>query len=126
MTDSKRARHATKVMLLTAVIGQQFDLPVLARTAQLSEDGALDHLDEPGTAALGKADSTLRACILTQLAAELVYTAEHDRPDALSAEALTMARRMNSRIFSRSRARPGSGHRCQRQPLLAVRCEPPG
>ena len=45
-------KEAERVLSLAAVIGRDFDLDVLARTATISEDEVLDILDAAGTAAL--------------------------------------------------------------------------
>ena len=49
------------------------------------------------SAALGDADSLLRARVLGQLAVELVYTPDRERRDALTREAVAMARRLGDR-----------------------------
>ncbi len=61
-------------------------------------DQGLIALYEEAAAALGNDDSILRARVLTQLAVELVYTAERDRRDALSAEAVAIARRLGDMV----------------------------
>src|SRR5262249_4995329 len=57
-------------------------------------DEGLLALYEEASAALGKADSLLRARVLGQLAAQLVYTPERERRHALSHEAVAVARRL--------------------------------
>jgi tetratricopeptide (TPR) repeat protein len=57
-------------------------------------DEGLIALYEEARAALGEADSLLRARVLGQLAAELVYTPERERRHALSGEAVAIARRL--------------------------------
>ncbi len=57
-------------------------------------DEELHALYEEASAALGEADSLLRARVLGQLAVELAYTPDRDRRNALSREAVTIARRL--------------------------------
>jgi len=60
-------------------------------------DEALLALYEEASAALGTADSLLRARVLGQLAAELNYTPHRERRHALSREAVDVARRLGDR-----------------------------
>lgn len=60
-------------------------------------DAELIALYEEAAAALGGADSLLRARLLGQLAVELVHTQDRDRRDALSHEAIAIARRLGDR-----------------------------
>ncbi len=60
-------------------------------------DEGLIALYEEATGALGDADSLLRARVLGQLAVELVYTPQRERRDALTGEAVAIARRLGDR-----------------------------
>ena len=60
-------------------------------------DEGLIALYEEATGALGDADSLLRARVLGQLAVELVYTPHRERRDALTREAVAIARRLGDR-----------------------------
>jgi hypothetical protein len=60
-------------------------------------DEGLIALYEEATGALGEADSLLRARVLGQLAVELVYTPQRERRDALTGQAIAMARRLGDR-----------------------------
>ncbi len=60
-------------------------------------DEGLIALYEEATGALGEADSLLRARVLGQLAVELVYTPQRERRDALTREAIAIARRLGDR-----------------------------
>jgi len=61
-------------------------------------DEELIALYEEASAVVGDADSLLRARVLGQLAVELVYTPHRERRDALTGEAVTIARRLGDRI----------------------------
>jgi tetratricopeptide (TPR) repeat protein len=61
-------------------------------------DEGLLALYEEASAALGDADSLLRARVLGQLAVELVYTPERERRHALSREAVLIARRLGDSL----------------------------
>ena len=65
--------------------------------APTSSTKALIALYEEASGALGDADSLLRARVLGQLAVELVYTPHRERRDALTREAVAMARRLGDR-----------------------------
>ncbi len=60
-------------------------------------DEGLIALYEEASGALGDADSLLRARVLGQLAVELVYTPHRERRDALTGEAVAIARRLGDR-----------------------------
>jgi predicted ATPase len=60
-------------------------------------DEGLIALYEEAAGALGEADSLLRARLLGQLAVELVYTPQRERRDALTGEAVAIARRLGDR-----------------------------
>ena len=60
-------------------------------------DEGLIALYEEASGALGEADSLLRARLLGQLAVELVYTPHRERRDALTCEAVAIARRLGDR-----------------------------
>ncbi len=60
-------------------------------------DEGLIALYEEASGALGDADSLLRARVLGQLAVELVYTPHRERRDALTREAVAIARRLGDR-----------------------------
>jgi len=57
-------------------------------------DAALLALYEEASVALGDADSLLQARVLGQLAVELAYTLQRDQRDALSRQAVVIARRL--------------------------------
>src|SRR5262245_33678811 len=61
--------------------------------AKVVDEGLLALYDE-ASAALGNADTLLRARVLGQLAAELAWTPERERRHALSREAVAIARRL--------------------------------
>ncbi len=61
-------------------------------------DTELLALYEEALAALGEQDSLLRARLLGQLAVELVYAGEHERREALTREAVAIARRVGDRL----------------------------
>ena len=65
----------------------------------MASANAVDHellaLFEEAAAGLGEVDSLLRARLLGQLAVELVYTSQDERRDALSREAIAIARRLS-------------------------------
>src|SRR6185436_2129939 len=60
-------------------------------------DQGLIALYEETLAALGGADTLLRARLLGQLAVELMYTPQRERRDAFTAEAIAIARRLGDR-----------------------------
>ena len=60
-------------------------------------DEKLIALYEEAAAVLGEADSLLRARLLGQLAVELIYTRDRDRRDALTHDAVAIARRLGDR-----------------------------
>ncbi len=61
--------------------------------ANIVDDELIALYEEAGTA-LGEADSLLRARLLGQLAVELVYTPQRERREALSSQAVGIARRL--------------------------------
>jgi tetratricopeptide (TPR) repeat protein len=65
-------------------------------TASVIDEGVFALYEEASTA-LGEGDSLLRARLLGQLAVELVYTPQRERRDALSREAVAIARRVGDR-----------------------------
>ena len=86
--DGERLAHAA---LASATLG-----------GFISRNGVVDEglivLYEEACAALGDADSLLRARLLGQLAVELTYTLHpRERRDALSREAVAIARRLGDR-----------------------------
>ncbi|MBI1818024.1 MAG: AAA family ATPase [Deltaproteobacteria bacterium] len=78
--------------LALAVLGHARLGGTVANTAVFDE--GLQTLYEEASAALGEADSPLRARVLGQLAAELSYTGQRERRHALSREAVAIARRL--------------------------------
>ena len=68
---------------------------IMANTNVIDE--GLPAFYEEAAGALGEADSLLRARLLGQLASELVYTPHRERRDALTGEAVDMARRLGDR-----------------------------
>jgi len=60
-------------------------------------DEGLIALYEEASGALGDADSLPRARVLGQLAVELIYTPHRERRDALTSEAIAIARRLGDR-----------------------------
>jgi class 3 adenylate cyclase len=85
--DGERLAHAA---LLNARPGG------FMANANVVDDGLVTLYEEARTA-LGDGDSLLRARLLGQLAVELVYTSHRERRDALTREAVAIARRLGDR-----------------------------
>src|SRR5262249_28913684 len=80
--------------LALAVLGHARATEGFAASSTVVDEGLLALYEEASTA-LGEVDSLLRARVLGQLAAELVYTHERERRHALSRAALAIARRLD-------------------------------
>ncbi len=78
--------------LALAALGHARPGGFIANTSVVDE--GLLAIYEEASAALGNADSLLRARVLGQLAADLVWTRERERRHALSREAVAIARRL--------------------------------